>query len=98
VFLAAAVMIGGIFLATATMGTGTSVALIPSAYADANCDKAGVEIKEKGQVTGNAKQCNRGITPFDNEGEQPRSCRGPNMLKDNDGDGTAFCMNRGFFP
>ena len=28
---------GGIFLATATMETGSSVTLIPSAYADANC-------------------------------------------------------------
>jgi hypothetical protein len=33
VFLAAAVVVWGIFVATTTAGTGTSVTLIPSAYA-----------------------------------------------------------------
>lgn len=90
--LAAAVMVGGIFVATATMGTGTSVGLVSSAYADANCDKANLERNDQNNVRGNPKQCIS--LPFNTEGEQPRSCLSPNFFKDNDGDGNAYCINR----
>ncbi|HYY40538.1 MAG TPA: hypothetical protein VE692_04760, partial [Nitrososphaera sp.] len=49
------VVAGGIFLATATMETGSSVMLISSAYADANCDKAGAEQNVQGNYRGNLK-------------------------------------------
>ncbi|MFL6372094.1 MAG: hypothetical protein ACJ70P_03070 [Nitrososphaera sp.] len=64
-----AVVSGGILLATTTMGTGSPVALIPSAYADANCDKAGAEQNVQGNYRGNLKQC-IGIPFFETDGEQ----------------------------
>jgi len=83
----AVVMVAGgdIFLATATVETGSSVTLMPSAYADANCDKADSEKNVQGNYRGNLKQCID--TPFfETDGEQPRSCYSPNALKDNDED------------
>ena len=59
------VVSGGIFLATATMGTGSSVTLISSVYADANCDKAGAEQNVQDNYRGNLKQC-IGIPFFEN--------------------------------
>ncbi|MFL6308760.1 MAG: hypothetical protein ACJ71K_22390 [Nitrososphaeraceae archaeon] len=50
-----AVLSDGILLATTTMGTGSSVTLIPSAYADANCVKAGSEQNVQGNYRGNLK-------------------------------------------
>jgi hypothetical protein len=86
---------GGIFLATATMERGSSVTLIPSAYADANCDKAGSELNVRGNYRGNLKQCID--TPFfETDGEQPRSCYGPNAFKDNDEDFFVYCKTRGY--
>jgi hypothetical protein len=86
---------GGIFLATATMETGSSVTLIPSAYADANCDKAGSEKNVHDNYRGNPKQCI--LSPFiETDGEQPRSCYGPNAVKDNDEDTLAYCKTRGY--
>lgn len=66
---------------------------IPSAYADANCDKAGGEINNGGNPTGNKKQCSQP----DAEGpkEPIRNCDSPNRFKDNDGDGNKFCQLRG---
>jgi hypothetical protein len=67
--LAAAVVVGSIFVATITIAeTGTSVALLPSAYADANCDKANMERNDQGHVRGNPKQCSGHPNT---EGEQP---------------------------
>jgi hypothetical protein len=93
VLLAAAVVVGGIFIATITTGTGTSVVLIPSAYAEANCDKADAEPNNQGNqehTRGNFKHC----VFLDTEGEQPRNCASPNKFKDNDGDGFVFCIER----
>jgi hypothetical protein len=89
--LLAAVVVGGIFIATITTGTGTSVVLVPSAYADANCDKAAVT--GNNQMVANAKQCQ--FSDPDTEGEQPRACDSPNWGKDNDGDNYFFCVRRG---
>ena len=91
------VVIGSIFLATATIGTGSSVTLIPSAYADANCDKAGAEQNVQGNYRGNLKQC-IGIPFFETDGEQPRSCHSPNAFKDNDEDFFVYCKTRGNEP
>jgi hypothetical protein len=71
--------------------TEVSVVLIPSAYADANCDKAQLEQNDQFRVRGNAQQC----STFGGEGEQTRSCHSPNAFKDNDEDGTASCIFRG---
>jgi hypothetical protein len=92
VLLAAVMVVGGIFVAVITTAIGTSVMLIPSAYADANCDKAGLEFNNQEHQRGNPKQCGFDINV---EGEQPRSCNSPNALKDTDGDGTAYCIGRG---
>ena len=85
----------GIFLATATMDTRSSVPLMPSAHADANCDKASSERNVHDNFRGNPKQC---ITsPFiETDGEQPRSCYGPNAFKDNDEDTLVYCKTRGY--
>lgn len=90
--LTAAVLVAGAMLvATIATGIGTSVALIPSAYADANCDNAKLEFNNQNNVRGNPKQC----TWYSNtEGEQPRSCNSPNNLKDNDEDHFVYCINR----
>jgi len=88
---------GGIFLATATMGTGSSVTLVPSAYADANCDKAGAEQNVQGNYRGNLKQC-IGIPFFETDGKQPRSCHSPNAFKDKDEDYFVYCKTRGNEP
>jgi hypothetical protein len=85
VLLAAAVVVGGIFIATITAGTGTSLVLVPSAYADANCDKA--LVTGNNQMVANAKQC---VFP-DTQG----ACDSPNEAKDNDGDNFLFCVRRG---
>src|SRR5215203_3984607 len=94
--LAVAMVAGvGIFLATATMETGSSGTLIPSAYADANGEKASSEQNVQDNYRGNPKQC---ITsPFiETDGEQPRSCYGPNAFKDNDEDTLVYCKTRGY--
>jgi|SRR5215211_2130496 len=84
---------GGIFLATATMGTGSSVTLIASAYANANCDKADSQLNVQGNYRGNLKQCID--TPFfETDGEQPHSCNSPNAFKDNDEDSFVYCKTR----
>ncbi len=45
--------------------------MIPSAYADANCEQASVfDPNPQGKVRGNAKQC----STLNTEGEQPRPC------------------------
>jgi hypothetical protein len=93
VLLAAVMVVGGIFVAVITTAIGTSVMLIPSAYADANCDKAGSDANNQGHRRGNAKQCL--ASGLNVEGEQPRSCSSPNNSKDNDGDGLSFCIGRG---
>ena len=97
-FIALAVVMvagSGIFLAMETMETGSSITLIPSAYADANCDQASSEKNVQGNYRGNPKQC---ITSpfFETDGEQPRSCYGPNAVKDNDEDTLAYCKTRGY--
>lgn len=93
VLLAAALVVGGIFVATIATGTGSSIALIPSAYADTNCDEADLEFNDQGHFRGNPKQCVN-LLGGTSEGEQPRSCRSPNGLKDTDGDSFAYCVTR----
>ena len=89
------VMGSGVFLATASMETKSSVTLTPSAYAEANCDKAGSKLNVQGNYRGNLKQCID--TPFfETDGEQPRSCYGPNAFKDNDEDFFVYCKTRGY--
>lgn len=69
-----------------------SISLSPVS-ADANCEKAGPGPNKAGNIDGNIKQCVGG--DLGGPKEPLRSDESPSCTKDNNGDGTLFCKNRG---
>jgi hypothetical protein len=67
---------------------------IPSAYADANCDKADVKDNKAGNERGNVKECfANGL--LEGPKEPVRDCDHKNSFKNNNDDGLAGCRERG---
>ena len=65
------------------------------AHADANCDKAGLDRNNGGNLRGNGKQCSIFGDLADGPKEPIRDCGHDNSFKDNDNDGAAICSDRG---
>lgn len=77
-----------------TLGATISSLNISPVYADANCDEAGFGGNPQGNFKGNVKHCAPQVG-IDDPKEPVRDCDSANWDKDNDGDGDAFCIDRG---
>ena len=65
------------------------------AYAEANCEKAGLDFNNGFNLRGNGKQCSNFGEDAEGPKEPIRDCNHKNSLKDNDGDGNHICLMRG---
>ena len=88
------IFVGLIIVALATSIGAIGLLNIPSVYATANCDEAGEELNEAGNLRGNVKKCGFG-GELEGPKEPVRNCDSPNNFKNNDGDGIAGCRGRG---